>query len=142
MATAKQVEKELLEWHNAQYTSVVVDSEENEDYDEYDYDEDIAEYFDYAWGRSERSIYEHLYWWGGNSKKPVIEIPSGKVSIKEDVGGEDQGSTRFVILSVNDQFFKVNGYYASWDGDNWDDAHLVEVEPRDVVVVQYFEKGK
>jgi hypothetical protein len=131
MANAKQIEKELIEWHNAQT---------HEGYYEDEFEK--AEYFEEVWGNSDWSIYEHLYWFG-HGEKPVIEIPSGKVSIKEDVGGPDEGSTRYVILSVNDQFFKVSGYYASWDGDNWDNADLEEVFPKEVTVTKYVnKKGK
>lgn len=126
MASAAQIEKELIDWHNAQ-----------EDKDS-DYFEE-TEYFYEAWGTSDYSIYEHLYPLGNT--KPTIEIPSGKVQILRETGGSDEGSHRSVILTVGEQYFEIEGYYTSWEGDNWDDATLTEVEPKEVKVIRFFPKG-
>jgi hypothetical protein len=126
MANAKQIEKELIEWHNAQ-------EDKNEDYFE------ETEYFSEAWGTSDYSIYEYLYPLG-RSKKPTIEIPSGNVQIFRETGGSDEGSRRSVILTVGEQYFEIEGYYTSWEGDNWDDATLHEVEPKEVKVIRFFPK--
>ena len=68
-------------------------------------------------------------------------LASGPAYIEEDHGGsEGDGETRFVVFSVGDQFFQVDGYYASWDGTTWEDTEPFEVFPKEVTVIQYERK--
>lgn len=64
-------------------------------------------------------------------------LPSGNVYLVEDFGGEGQGDERWVVFSVGDQLFRVEGSYASWDGTTWDYPSLEEVEPIEVVKIEY-----
>jgi hypothetical protein len=60
--------------------------------------------------------------------------------IVEDVGGEGQGDTRYVVFSLSDgtntRYFRKDGYYASYDGSTWD-GEFREVTPIDRVVTFY-----
>lgn len=67
-------------------------------------------------------------------------LESGPAYIEEDFGGEGQGETRYVVFSVDGQFFRVDGYYASWDGTNWESASPYEVEAKEVTVIKYERK--
>jgi hypothetical protein len=67
-----------------------------------------------------------------------VDVPGlGKVRIVEEVGGgEGSGEEMYLIFSVlpeggyawQRRYFQKNGYYASFDGANWDGA-FVEVKP-------------
>lgn len=58
----------------------------------------------------------------------------GVVTVVENVGGEDQGSHAHLVFRVLPEdgpvrYFRVNGYYSSYDGTEWD-GDLYEVFPR------------
>jgi hypothetical protein len=67
-------------------------------------------------------------------------LASGPAYVVENVGGEGQGEIRYVVFQVGDQFFQVDGYYASWDGTTWEDPTPYEVEAKEVVVIKYEQK--
>lgn len=87
------------------------------------------------------SEYELSY---GIIKSP-LESPIGVFEGVEDFGGEGLGETRYFVVSLTDpdgevQYFRADGYYASWDGDNWDGAKLYEVEAVPVQKIEYRRK--
>lgn len=51
-------------------------------------------------------------------------------------GGEGSGSEMWVVVKIGSRLFKKSGYYASWDGDNWD-GPFEEVRPRERMVTFY-----
>lgn len=114
MVTTDQVKQEIIDWYSAKYGS-----DEDREY----------ESFERAW----EEFREYLY---GNG----IDLPSGRAKLVADFGGEGQGEELWVVFSLGDQLFRVDGYYASWDGSNWDGAEPYEVEPVPVVVTQYNRK--
>lgn len=67
-------------------------------------------------------------------------LPSGQVKLIEDFGGEGLGEVRYIIFSVGDRIFRVNGYYASWDGTTWEDPTPEEVVAKEVMKVEYVTK--
>lgn len=69
-----------------------------------------------------------------------ITLPAGVATLAQDVGGEDEGSHRHAVIEVNGQYFRADGSYTSWDGDDWDYATLYEVEPVNVTVIEYKRK--
>lgn len=82
-----------------------------------------------TWGEN---FYETLEWL---ESVDSVETPVGTVFLDDDTerGGEGHGEEIYIIfrLQPNDggepQFFRIEGYYASWDGENWDDTDLTEV---------------
>lgn len=112
------ISQEILDWYNVNET------------------DEVAENVDEAWD----DFYESL-----SSKESVEKfdwchapvLPSGPAYLVEDFGGEGQGETRYVVFSVGDQFFQVEGYYASWDGTTWEDPTPYEVTPKEVTVIRY-----
>jgi hypothetical protein len=59
------------------------------------------------------------------------------VAKKEDsYGGEGQGDEYWVVFRINDQLFRVDGYWQSWEGGEYD-GDLYEVEPYQVMVTRY-----
>lgn len=114
------IEQEIIEWFN---TNEV---------------EEKAEYFDQAWDEFNDALitkdYEEKYGWN----TPVL--PSGPAYKVDEYGGEGQGDSLWVVFSVGDKFYKMEGYYSSWDGGSWEDGKPYEVEPHEVTVIQYREK--
>lgn len=122
MATAKEIEQEFMD-HFRREESITVD------------------YFDDIWSEY---VYESLHTKEQIERSSYYDnliLPSGNVYLIEDFGGEGQGEQRWVVFSVGDQFFEVSGYYASWDGTTWEDPSLTEVEPKEVVKIEYVRKG-
>lgn len=107
------IKQEIIDWYN---------KEVNE--------HSKVEYFDAAWPEFVEAI------WGSGTE----ELPSGTAKTLDEFGGEGQGDQRWVVFSVGDTIYKVEGYYTSWEGDNWDNAEPYEVEPVEVSVTQYREK--
>lgn len=117
-ALTEKIEKEIIDWYN----------EENAEY-QGEYDEK-AEHLDSAIDEFTDSL----------DRKTGIPLPSGPAKLLEQHGGEDEGSDYWVVFSVNDDIFKVEGYYSSWEGVNWDSVKLIEVEPVQVLVTKYKKK--
>lgn len=71
-----------------------------------------------------------------------VNLPSGTLKRVAGEGGEGQGVEYFYVFSVGDQLFRVDGYYASWDGVTYDESiyALSEVEAVPVNVIQYNKK--
>ena len=51
--------------------------------------------------------------------------------------GQEQG---VVFQHESGRYFKVTGYYSSWDSSTWDELH--EVEPYEVVKIRYRKVNK
>jgi hypothetical protein len=91
-------------------------------------------------------VWEEFYWAITTKERAdahgtkTATLESGPAYSVEDFGGEGQGETRYVVFQVADQFFRVDGYYASWDGTTWEDPTPYEVEPREVTVIRYERK--
>jgi hypothetical protein len=109
-----------------------------EEYDGYDDAEDNVYTSDYgdnvSWG-----AVEELFW-SYRDPKVEKEVGGSKVTLQEQHGGEGEGDEYWLVFRVensdgSEQFFRVDGYYASYDGTSWDGAQLREVNavPRTVV---------
>lgn len=92
------------------------------------------------------------YFWKYEADQVVgHEVPGvGRVRVIEAVGGgEGSGEEMYLIFSVvpeggyawKTRFFRKDGYYASFDGSNWDGA-FYEVEPTKHTVTIYQEVRK
>lgn len=88
-----------------------------------------------AWNEFYEELPNPSYSWHREKEGPALA--SGIARIVEDFGGEGQGDTRYVVFSVGEKFYKVEGYYASWDGTTWDDPTPFEVRPKEVTVIEY-----
>jgi hypothetical protein len=68
-----------------------------------------------------------------------LDTSVGEVKLIEDVGGEGQGDHAHVVIQTvaTGQFFRINGYYSSYDGTDWYDSELHEVQPVTKTVVVY-----
>lgn len=89
------------------------------------------EYFEDAWP----NFLDELDAW--NSEPSSLALPSGQAKFFKRYGGEGKGEEYWVIFSVEDELFKVDGYYSSWDGSSWDEAEIYKVEPVEVTIIEY-----
>lgn len=121
--TVTNISKEILDWFN----------EPAED------ESDKATHIDSeVWNEFYDSISSKAYIEKYGYKTATLE--SGPAYVEEDFGGEGQGETRYVVFSVGEQFFRVDGYYASWDGTTWEDPTPEEVIAKPVTVIRYERK--
>lgn len=118
MATAKEIEQEFIAYIN-------------------DKDGLNVKHFDDIWSEyvnerlaTKEQIEKYSYY-------TDIILPSGHVYLVDKYGGEGKGEEYWVVLSVGEQLFRVDGFYASWDGVTWEDPHLHEVEPVEVIKIEY-----
>lgn len=104
------IKQEIIDWYNSEVS-----------------DEEKVEYFSDAWPEFQDYIY------GGS-----VELPSGNTATEvERFGGEGKGDTYYVVFQIGDKFYRVDGYYSSWEGANWDSAEPYEVKPVEVTVIKY-----
>lgn len=117
MSNVEKITQEIIDW--------VVSNEDFKNY--YSYPGEDAKHLDQV-----MEVFD--------SHGDGIEIPSGTVKFVDEFGGEDMGSQRWIVFRVGEDYFQVDGYYNSWDGDNWDSAELVEVVPVERTVTQFMRK--
>lgn len=94
-----------------------------------------------GWGYSEYGIEEGRYW-AEIGREEVIDGIDGTVHNVLTEGGEGQGDQYVVVIKVvpvdgEEQFFRINGYYSSYDGVNFEFAELFEVAPREKTIITY-----
>lgn len=71
-----------------------------------------------------------------------LVLPGYTVDEAEQYGGEDKGSTYYVVYKVTDSdgascLIKADGYYSSWDGTTWESDCAYEVEAYEKTVTDY-----
>lgn len=108
MATAEQIKQEIRDWNSSK--------------------EEISQYFESAWV----NFLGEIEW-----RPEGVQLPSGGAFFVRSFGGEGRGEEYWVIFKIGEELFKVDGYYSSWDGINWDEAELYKVVPVEVIVTQY-----
>lgn len=66
-----------------------------------------------------------------------LDVPNfGKVEFEDSFGGEGQGDDYWVVVKLDDRYFRVDGYYSSWDGGELD-GELEEVVPKEVKKIEW-----
>lgn len=66
-----------------------------------------------------------------------LEVPSfGTVVYENSYGGEGCGDDYWVVVKLNDRYFRVSGYYDSWNGGELD-GELEEVIPKEVKKIEW-----
>jgi len=114
------IEQEILDWFNVN------------DVDEKATSIDHNVWYEFYEALSTREHVEKFDW----ANTPVL--PSGPAYVVEDIGGgEGDGEERYVVFQVGDQFFQVDGYYASWDGTTWEDTIPHEVKAEEYTATRY-----
>jgi hypothetical protein len=93
------------------------------------------------WGYSGYQISQGTFWLeiGGPEVVPGID---GVIETVETRGGEGQGDQYVVVLKLTTtddevQYFRIDGYYSSYDGVDFSYADLYEVRPREKTIITY-----
>lgn len=99
---------------------------------DYEYKDDFVEdgdtiYFYKAWEGFQDAI------WGSGT----VELASGTAKTLTRFGGEGKGDTYYVVFQIGEKIYRVDGYYSSWEGVNWDSAEPYEVKPKEVTIIRY-----
>lgn len=99
--------------------------------------EDSSQFEDEGWG----NFYETVKAGHWGDEKQEFEVP-GLPTIRyiDSYGGEGQGDDYWVVFKCGEQYFRVDGWYASYDGGELD-GELYEVFPRQVTST-FYEKDK
>lgn len=75
---------------------------------------------------------------------PLLEVEEilGPMKVVQSKGGEGQGEEYYVIIHFVDHnvFVKVEGFYTSYDGTDFDAFDLREVFPTEKIITVYEKK--
>jgi hypothetical protein len=91
----------------------------------------------------EESLYPPYWFWNELSDCDPVELEGiGRVESILTEGGEGQGEKLYMILRLttpegDEQFFRADGYYSSYDGRDWDGAELYAVRPVQKTITVY-----
>lgn len=101
------------------------------------------------WSKSENSsfpsaceaFYDILTSFDG-TEDSGIHLPSGVCYHEDEVDDRDDF---YIVFSFTDakgekKFYKISGFYSSWDGVSWEDAEMTRVYPEKITVTQYSSK--
>jgi hypothetical protein len=116
LASAAEIKQEIINWAN------------QKDGSSYGPDAITSVFYDFVY---------QLNW-----RSTEIELPSGTVKIVElqDAGEGDYSAAIYIVFSINDQLFRVDGQYESWSGSEWEANDMYECAPVQVLVTQYQRK--
>lgn len=107
--TAKELEEATIEFFNT--------TDDSDDYGNV-----------WGWFKSEGG-------WG--EEDTYLDVPGfGKLKYEDSFGGEGQGDDYWVVVKLEDRYFRVNGWYSSWEGGELDGT-LEEVTPKEVKVIEW-----
>jgi hypothetical protein len=84
----------------------------------------------------------HEYHWGHSDEFVVPGIDGTVAVVESEGGGEGSGEHMHIVFRVSttdgeEFYFKIDGYYASFDGASWDGSELYEVTPRQKTITVY-----
>ncbi len=78
--------------------------------------------------------------WGDSTKAADLSV--GEAVLKDaKFGCEGGGEELWLVFAIGEQFFRITGYYSSYEGSEWE-SDVTEVEPREKVVTVYEPKKK
>lgn len=92
------------------------------------------------WGEDYDELAAFLFYEGTYEPSPT-EL--GVVTVVDEAGGEGEGDSCHVVAKLSpsdgspDQYFRYDGWYASYDGFYWDEAEGYEVHPTPVMKIEY-----
>lgn len=68
-----------------------------------------------------------------------IHLASGVCYYVDEINEPEDFHLVFCLKKANGEkkFYKIPGYYNSWDGVSWEDAEIVRVYPETITIVRY-----
>lgn len=120
MATVEEIKQDIVDYLNTVHDTAK--------YGVYTIDEFPSAFYQFV---------EDIGW-----RRAELELKSGTAKVVEfiNAGEGDYSADTLLIFEVNGQFFRVDGHYESWAGNEWESNDLHEVEPVQVLVTQYQRK--
>lgn len=88
---------------------------------------DFNMYVDYE-GKNLNPTFDDWFNWEESWYSPNIHTRFGKLLLVTHGRDKDSPSIQYVILECDGRYFRVRGYYDSWNGGGFEDPELVEVE--------------
>lgn len=75
----------------------------------------------------------------GNSEEILNYLGLGKVEEVEQYGGEGKGDTWYSVKHFvdHDVYIRIDGWYASYNGAEFDEGYGKEVKPQEKVITVY-----
>lgn len=68
---------------------------------------------------------------------PIVKFPSGELELVDMQLGEEGGPENvWVVFRFEDKLYRINGYYNSWNGTDWN-SHVEEVQAKEKVIIIY-----
>lgn len=97
--------------------------------------DELAESFDDLTDEEQEKVEEQFseeIQWGDRK----VELPG--VGTAEYVNYEHINEDLILIFKIGEQFFKITGFYSSYDEDEWENA-VTEVVPKEKIITVYEE---
>ena len=116
--TAKQIESIIEDWF-----SEARDFNAEHVYDSEVPYRDITDWSDFKYEVSE------------NEPLTIPGLDNPVFKVDSHGGGEGSGETMYVVIGIGDRFFRKDGFYASFDGANWDGTFREVVRETHVVKI-------
>jgi hypothetical protein len=118
----KQIAQEIIDWSNSDEVSKTI----------------------YRWKESKTlpqaadNFYNLLQAYDENEDKG-LHLPSGVCYHESEVDDRDDFHIVFSVTNSagNKKFYKLSGFYSSWDGISWEEAELSRVYPEVITVTKY-----
>lgn len=79
---------------------------------------------EYAYDDEDRDYYGREFNWGDFSwgAREALSTDVGVVRVVDQTGGEGQGDHAHIVFTTENtgQYFRIDGYYSSYEGTDWD----------------------
>ena len=77
------------------------------------------------------------YFWSYEPEQPIYVTGLGLVHFVSATGGEGQGEHCSVVLRIGDRYFVADGFYDSYDSNDWPEDNFYEAVPAEETVTVY-----
>ena len=84
-------------------------------------------------------ILQESDWNPKHTEKDTVTLPNIGVAtlVEGDFGTEGGGDSAWVVFSINNELFQINGYYSSYDGTTWDGPYVEAVKSKEITKIIY-----
>lgn len=108
-----------------------------------EYDGSESRFIEDQYGSPMNALRGVEFWRGEHSDEPYFNIDGVQLHVKEEEGGDGEGSELTAILEVTRNgkhvaHIRLQTYYSSYEITQWEFEGCQLVEPRQVMVTKYF----
>lgn len=105
----------------------------------------LSSVYTYVPWRATEPVEAQIDGWSDFHHEEVTELDVegfGHLQVIDTTGGEGQGDHAHIVFKLTEddftvRYYKVDGYYSSYDGVDWDGSDLYEVTPRERTITVY-----